>query len=149
MVGGPEKVGGDFSCINNLLVNLEGAPKEVGGYFQCNANKLLSLEGGTKEVGKHFDCSDNKLGSLEGCPQKLGGGFYCCVNNLVDFVGLENTNIGGGIYPIAINQLPAGKADNTIVSLMGLREEYYNKVQVLDVEAIKAREQDGSLDVMV
>lgn len=163
-------VGLNFLCRNNQLVNLEGSPKEVGGYFSCDRNKLVTLKGGPSEVAGGFDCSDNQLvnlvgspkevvGSfycnsnqltnLVGSPKEIGGNFECRVNNLVDFIGLEGANIGGRIYPIEIIHIPDGKTDNTIVSLNGLREEYYSKVQGLDIEALKYLDQASSLDVMV
>lgn len=90
--------------------------------------------------------------SLAGGPEKVGGDFGCYGNNLVDFVGLENTSVKGDIHPVwhpGLVELLAGKSDNTIVSLSGLREEYFDKVQGLDVEAIKAMDQDGAFNIMV
>lgn len=38
--------------------------------------------------------------------------------------------------------------DNTIGSLNGLREEYYDQVQGLDVDALKVIGQDDAFDTM-
>lgn len=148
--GSPQKVGGDFGCDNNKLTTLEGGPKEVGMTFYCDNNQLTRLEGSPKKVG-WLDCHNNQLKTLEGAPKEIGE-LWCFCNNLVDFVGLEDTKIIKGIHPMwqsSHSSLPEGKRQNTIVTLRGLREEHYGQVQGLDVEAIKGRDQDASLDIMV
>lgn len=117
--------------------------------FFCNDNQLVNLVGGPKEVGEDFWCFDNQLANLDGSPEEVGGSFDCCGNNLVDFVGLEDTEVDGTILAVAASKSSGIKTNNNIVSLRGLREEYYDKVKGLNVAAIKAREQDISLDVMV
>jgi hypothetical protein len=47
--GAPEKVGKDFDCTNNQLINLEGAPKEVGKNFNCMNNPGPDGNGFTEE----------------------------------------------------------------------------------------------------
>jgi hypothetical protein len=79
--GSPQKVGGNFNCSDNNLTDLEGSPKEVGGYFFCFGNNLSTLDGSPQKVGRNFNCSNNKLTTLKGAPQSVGGKFICHSNN--------------------------------------------------------------------
>jgi hypothetical protein len=87
-------VTGDFGCITNGLISLEGSPIKVGGGFHCGFNDLTSLEGCPSMVGGYYDCSDNELTSLEGAPKSVGGFFNCRANKLISLYGGPN-KIGG------------------------------------------------------
>jgi hypothetical protein len=103
LVGMPQKVDGDFYCINNQLTSLEGAPQEVNGIFYCSNNQLTSLEGAPQKVGGNFYCSSNQLTSLEGAPQKVGGSFNCSDNQLTSLEGApQKVN---GYFDCSNNQL--------------------------------------------
>lgn len=70
------KVSGNFSCLDNNLISLEGCPKEVGGYFDCFGNQLINLEGSPEEVND-FDCSNNPLTTMKGITKIIKGHLTC------------------------------------------------------------------------
>lgn len=74
------KVTGDFDCIFNQLVNLNGSPKWIGGNFMCSHNKIISLKGGPEYVGRKYLCDCNNLITLEGCPDVIYNDFNCSSN---------------------------------------------------------------------
>jgi hypothetical protein len=78
------KVTGDFNCIDNKLISLEGAPKYVGGNFNCSYNQLTSLEDCPESVGGYFSCKNNKLTSLEHFPKVVVGDIYLYNNPVSD-----------------------------------------------------------------
>lgn len=85
LIGMPFRVGGNFSCIENDLINLEFAPKYVGGDFDCSSNNLTSLEFAPKFVGKNFRFMRNRISSFEHCPKIIKGDFFCSSNLISSF----------------------------------------------------------------
>ena len=88
------KVSGNFSCLYNQLISLEGAPLSVGGYFNCISNQLKSLEGAPLSVGGNFYCDSNQLKSLSGISGRISGGIYCYNNQLRDVKGVKDGWLG-------------------------------------------------------
>lgn len=57
------KVTGFFSCVGNMLVNLENAPRRVERNFMCQHQyngSFISLKGAPEYVGFRFDFNDNE-----------------------------------------------------------------------------------------
>jgi len=81
------------------LTSLEGGPQTVGGWFSCSNNRLTSLEGSPQTVGRSFYCDNNRLTSLEGLPKEIGVNLWC-YNNAKQFSESDipsTTKIGGKI----------------------------------------------------
>ena len=70
LVGGPEEVGGFYSCYDCDLTSLEGAPKKVGGVFDADGNKRLTSFSGIhkhiKEIDGKFRCDSDLSGPVLG-----------------------------------------------------------------------------------
>lgn len=83
--GCPQKVYGDFFCQGNDLINLIGGPKAIltGGQYNCMANELITLEGAPLE-SPNFYCAKNNITTLKGAPKKVFGSFDCSINHLVN-----------------------------------------------------------------
>lgn len=110
LVGGPNKVDGDYDCSSCALVSLEGAPEKVGGFFNCSNNNLESLKGGPKEVRGIYNCTENDLQTLEGLAEKIGRTLAIGGNeDLIDLSNIANTNLD----PV----------DNIVVGKLGLPPE--------------------------
>lgn len=60
---------GNFTCVQQGLLSLDGAPQKVSGVFSCHHNKLTNLVGGPSSVGETYNCHGQELESLEGLPQ--------------------------------------------------------------------------------
>ena len=90
----PEKITGNFGCIENELTSLEHCPSQIDGNFHCYGNKLTSLEHCPSQIGGDFYCGYNQLTSLKFCPSQIGGDFSCSHNKLTS---LEHcpSHIGG------------------------------------------------------
>jgi hypothetical protein len=110
--GGPVEVGGDFDCEHNDLTTLEGGPVEVGEDFDCANNYLISLKGAPKQIEGNFDCEYNDLISLDGCPSEIGIHFNCGQNKL--------TSLKGGPYKVGDY---FDCQDNKLISLEGCPEK--------------------------
>jgi hypothetical protein len=89
-------VSGNFNCVDNKLVSLEGCPQTISGSFNCSDNDLESLKGGPQTVNEDYDCSNNTLNTLKGCSQTVGGYFNIYNNKLTDLEYFPEVN--GPIY---------------------------------------------------
>ena len=84
-------VNGNVLLWNRKLTKLPLKFRNVYGDFKCVSNKLISLEGAPQYVGSDFNCSGNQLTSLEGAPKKVYGSFWCDSNNLKNIDYLPKT----------------------------------------------------------
>jgi len=90
--GCPEEIEGGFIVDNNNLKNLIGGPEKVGAEYSCSSQKGLgdtgfSLEGCAKVIKGKFICTRNGLETLAGGPEKVGNGIDIAHNKLVDLKG--------------------------------------------------------------
>ena len=91
----PEKITGNFGCIENELTSLEHCPSQIGGNFSCSHNKLTSL----KDVHTHI--------------RKVDGWFICFHNYIESHIlGLMLIEIGREI----ITRLGGGKDVDKILN---------------------------------
>ena len=74
------KINGEFSCSNNILISLEGSPIEVNEGFFCYGNQLTSFEFSPKIIRGNFNCQYNNIKSFEYFPSFVKGYFYCDCN---------------------------------------------------------------------
>ena len=133
------KVTGDFICMYNNLISLEGMPDWIGGYCKISNNKLKSLKHVSKYVGLGFDCSVNDLEDILYSPEHIDGYYNCSYNNIKT---LENSiKFVGGDFVCY---------DNQILSLKNLPDFkgdlicYHNKLK--DLEGLP-KIFNGSIDV--
>ncbi len=89
LIGGPEKVDGDYLMYMCNLKSLEGAPKKIGSNCEIFQNKLTSFKGGPEWVNGCFIASNNELTSLEGAPSYLGENWDFQKNSKVSEVTLD------------------------------------------------------------
>jgi hypothetical protein len=68
----PETVTHDLNISDNKLKSLEGCPSKIGGNFSCDNNMIETLEdlSPTLQVS-NFSCQNNKLKDLRGCPSVI------------------------------------------------------------------------------
>lgn len=75
--GCPERVNGDFMCVDNKLKDLTYGPEIVGGVYNVSRCGLKTLKGAPRRVGDDFNACENELQDLIGGPQKVDGNYYC------------------------------------------------------------------------
>lgn len=90
-------IDGNFSCVGNKLLSLEGSPESVKGNFLCDNNQLTNLKYAPHTVGGVFSCSYNKLKNLEHCPTSTGH-FYCAHNEIKTLKYLPKTVLSNQFY---------------------------------------------------
>lgn len=74
--GCPYKVGGRFSCSNNMLTNLQYAPEVVG--FNCKDGDYCN-----------FNCANNQIESLQYIPNVKYGDIFIYKNNIISLDYLQ------------------------------------------------------------
>lgn len=120
--GGPIQTGGYFNCSENKLTTLEGGPAKVGRDFDCDNNNLISLKGGPKDVGRDFNSYNNKLTTLEGGPVKVGGYLDCSFNKLISLEGGPIKIVGRLYCDNNINDL---KTETEFLKSGSFKQIYY------------------------
>lgn len=144
------KVTGFFSCVGNMLVDLENSPKWVDKNFMCQYQyngSLISLKGAPKHVGYRFDCHNNEnLTSLEYMPEYVGylldfqyTGIYS-FDFMIDVIGLncKATPIGNiiAMFPGFANRLNSN--------------EYLKYVEIIrDFDPIRPPDTSGGRPIII
>lgn len=88
LVGGPERVMGDYWVDHLPIDNLMGGPKYVGGKFSCSGTQITSLDGSPEEVGGVLDLDSTNLTDLKGAPRRVGSLSLCLVPYLTSLEGI-------------------------------------------------------------
>lgn len=102
--GCPERIEGDFICINNNLKDLTFGPQMVEGGYNVRMCRLKSLKGAPKVIGDDFNAGENELLNLEGGPERVDGNYYCDNCLLISLQGCAS--VISGDFDCSFNLLP-------------------------------------------